>query len=92
MPRKRREESPTGVYHWIVRGMNKKDLFHEASDFLFFKSLLSTYKEIYDIKIYHYCLMTNHAHLLIWNPGLEKMAKFSQYVQRRYAYYYCKTY
>ncbi len=47
MPRKRREESSTGVYHWIVRGMNKKDLFHDDQDFECFRKLLFEYKTAY---------------------------------------------
>ena len=92
MPRKNRTESPTGVYHWINRGITKKDLFHKAPDYGFFVKLLKEYKTIYDIQIYHYCLMTNHVHLLISAPSTYELSKFSQYVQRRYAYYYSKTY
>ena len=92
MPRKNREESPTGIYHWIVRGMNKKVLFHDSEDYKRFKDLLIEYKQAYFIIIYHYCLMTNHVHLLVNTDKLERLSKFSQYVQRRYAYYYCSKY
>jgi|SRR3989344_2631806 len=92
MPRKRRQESLTGVYHWIVRGMNKKDLFHHAKDYERFKALLLEYKNTYQVLIYHYCLMTNHVHLLLHVPELKQLSKFSHYIQRRYAYYYCGKY
>lgn len=92
MPRKRRQASPTGTYHWICRGIHKKDLFHRPEDYGHFKKLLKEYKESFEIVVYHYCLMKNHAHLLIYSPSLENMAKFSQLVQRRYAYYYCGKY
>lgn len=92
MPRKKRQESPTGVYHWIVRGMNKKNLFHDPTDYEQFKSLLAEYKSVYLITIYHYCLMTNHVHVLLRAEALEKLSKFSHFVQRKYAYYYCKKY
>ncbi len=92
MPRKRREESPTGVYHWIVRGMNRKKLFHKAKDYRCFEDLLLEYKAVYDIKVYHYCYMSNHVHLLVKANDLESLAGFSQYVQRRYAYRYCGEY
>jgi len=92
MPRKRREQSSTGVYHWIVRGMNKKDLFHDAQDFDFFRKLLFEYKTSYQIVFFHYCFMTNHVHLLLKSVDLESLAGFSHYVQRRYAYYYCGRY
>jgi len=92
MSRKRRQESSTNTYHWICRGIHKKEIFHRPEDFKFFKSLLIEYKNLFDIHIYHYCLMTNHAHLLICSPAVQNMAKFSQLVQRRYAYYYCGSY
>jgi putative transposase len=92
MPRKKREESPTGIYHWIVRGMNKKDLFHDSRDFSFFYGLLKEYKRKYDVAVYHYCLMTNHVHLLVHCDRIERLANFSHFIQRRYAYSYCKKY
>lgn len=92
MPRKKRDESPTGIYHWIVRGMNRKKLFHSEKDYEFFEGLLLKYKAEYGIRIYHYCYMSNHVHLLVYASDLEDLAGFSQYVQRRYAYYYCGEY
>lgn len=88
MPRKKREASPTGIYHWIVRGMNKKQLFHHAADYSIFESFIKEYQSQYHLKIYHYCYMTNHVHMLIDAPSLEDLSSFSHYVQRRYAYYY----
>ena len=42
--------------------------------------------------MHHYCLMTNHIHMLIHADPIESLFQFSHYIQRRYAYYYCKTY
>lgn len=92
MPRKKRAESPTGVYHWIVRGMNKKDLFHEPKDYWRFRELIIEHKAAYAISVYHYCFMTNHAHMLLRSETLEALSGFSHYLQRRYAYYYCGQY
>src|SRR3989339_1345623 len=92
MPRKKREESPTGVYHWIVRGMNKRKIFHHGEDIVQFFSLMKEYQKENGILIYHYCLMTNHVHMLVWAGKMELLSRFSHYVQRRYAYYYCKKY
>ena len=92
MPRKRREESPTGVYHWIARGMNKKDLFHKPEDYRRFRELIREYQAAFSILIYHYCLMTNHVHMLVHSETRERLSRFSHFVQRRYAYYYCGKY
>ena len=92
MPRKRRQPSPTGIYHWIVRGMNRKKIFHSTPDYECFLSLIREHKSTHEVLVYHYCLMTNHVHLLLQAPNLERLAQFSQVLQRRYAYYYCKVY
>ena len=92
MPRKKRQRSPTGFYHWICRGIHKKDVFHRPSDYDFFRGLLRQYALIHGVLIHHYCVMTNHVHLLIYCPDLDDMSKFSQMVQRRYAYHYCGQY
>ena len=92
MPRKTRQESPTGVYHWITRGYLKKDVFRAKDDFGKFLELLKEYQPVYSIGIYHYCLMHNHAHLLVKAPSKEALSRFSHFVKRRYAYYYSKSY
>lgn len=92
MPRKRREASPTGIYHWIVRGMNKRRLFHEREDYGCFFDLVYEYAREEGIEVYHYCLMTNHAHFLLKTMELKHLSRFAHYVQRRYAYSYCKKY
>ena len=90
MARKRRIESPTGIYHWITRGINKKAVFHTPEDFQFFKQLVLEYKR--GIDIHHYCLMTNHVHMLLRADTTAVLGSFSQAVLRKYAYYYCRVY
>ena len=92
MPRYPRFESPTKVYHFINRGVNKKKLFHRPEDFRFYKDLIFEYKERFRIDIYHYCLMINHTHLLLRAEEAVLLSRFAHFIQRRYAYYYCKTY
>ena len=91
MPRGPRQESSTGYYHWINRGVNRKKLFHRKEDFIAFTGLIREYKAILEVDLIHYCLMSNHIHLLIRTKNLNSLFRFSYYVQRRYAYYYCKT-
>lgn len=92
MPRRPRQESPTGVYHFINRGVNKKKIFHNASDFGCYRKLLREYSDKLVIQIYHYCFMSNHTHLLLKAPDVQSLSRFGHFTQRRYAYYYCKTY
>ena len=32
MPRREREQSGTGIYHVMLRGINRQDIFEEAED------------------------------------------------------------
>jgi putative transposase len=92
MPRNKRLESPSGVYHWIARGVNRKKLFRQFKDYDYFLFLIADNARKHQIKIFHYCLMTNHVHMLIHASDLKSMVEFSHYLKRLYAYYQSKTY
>lgn len=40
------------------------------------------------MKIYHYCLMPNHVHLMVWVDEASNLSRFMQRVNGKYAYYY----
>ncbi len=65
MPRTARKQSKTGVYHIMLRGNNKQQIFLDNNDSKQFLRILLEYKEICGYKIYAYCLMGNHLHLLL---------------------------
>ena len=65
MPRKKKKKSITNVYHCIIRGINRQDIFLDRQDFLKFKKELISTKEIYSYRLYSYVLMSNHIHLQI---------------------------
>ena len=74
MPRKLRVPSPTGIYHVMQRGINRDDIFFDDIDLLKMEKILRSLAKPLDkngnpkpplCKIYAYCLMTNHIHLLI---------------------------
>ena len=91
MPRKPRAISESGCYHFITRGVSKKQIFHREKDYNFYLRLLYENKQLFRITIYHYCLMTNHTHILLRSKDKNTLSRFGHYVQRRYAYYYCRT-
>lgn len=74
MPRKLRVPSPTGIYHVMLRGINRNDIFHDEIDFMKMEKILRSLAKPVNkngnpekplCKIFAYCLMTNHLHLLI---------------------------
>jgi putative transposase len=52
-------------YHIMVRGNQKQVTFVEGADFLKYLDLLRHYKGEYGFKLYGYCLMPNHVHLIL---------------------------
>ncbi|MCP4024229.1 MAG: transposase [Desulfobacteraceae bacterium] len=65
MSRPLRIESPGAWYHVMNRGRRSEAIFHKPGDYQMFLDLLKQSRELWNIKVAAYCLMTNHYHLLI---------------------------
>lgn len=65
MPRNFRTKSKTGIYHVMLRGINKQIIFEGDADKRKFKEVLKERKEICNFQLFSYCLMDNHVHLLL---------------------------
>ena len=65
MPRQARKKSESGIYHIMLRGINKQVIFEDDEDYLKFLETLQAYKEVSGYKLHAYCLMSNHLHLLL---------------------------
>lgn len=68
MPRMGRVLLPNYPHHVIQRGHNRQVVFAESVDFQRYLSDLRELKDAFGVKVYAYCLMTNHVHLLL-APG-----------------------
>lgn len=91
MPRTLRKHSYTNVYHVMLRGINKRQIFIEDSDRRKFINTLKNTKEKYECELYAYCLMDNHVHLLIFDSK-GKLSNIIQSVAITYALYFNKKY
>ena len=87
MPRRAREQSDTGAYHIMLRGINRQDIFHDQGDKKKFVSTIKKYKEISGYNIYGYCLMSNHVHLLL-REGKESISQAMKRIGTSYVYWY----
>ncbi|AKL96108.1 transposase [Clostridium aceticum] len=65
MARTAREKSQTGIYHIMLRGIDKRNIFINDLDYEKFIEYTKKAKEKSDFTIYGYCLMTNHVHMLL---------------------------
>ncbi len=91
MPRQARLKSESGVYHIIMRGINRKIIFKDSEDFLMFIYCLQKYKGKSGYEIYAYCLMNNHIHILI-KIGDEPLEQVMRRICGKYVYWYNQKY
>ena len=68
MPRVGRVVLPDYPHHVVQRGHNRQVVFAAAEDFERYLSDIRELKEAFGVRIYAYCLMTNHVHLLLGPP------------------------
>ncbi len=65
MPRKARIVIPGVAHHVIQRGHNRQMVFAIEEDFQCYLQNLVELQNAFGVKLYAYCLMTNHVHLLL---------------------------
>jgi putative transposase len=87
MPRAARAKSETGIYHIMLRGINRQNIFEDEQDSERFLQILQECKAASGFALYSYCLMGNHLHLLlkVQNEGLEQIFRR---IGARFVYWY----
>jgi REP element-mobilizing transposase RayT len=91
MPKTAREISRTGVYHVMLRGINRQEIFEEKEDYLFFLNLIKKAKEKCSFELLAYCLMDNHVHLLMMEAD-NSISEIIRIIAGRYGSWYNKKY
>lgn len=83
MARKPRVHYPTALYHVIMRGNARQDIFFDDEDRIRFCLLLQEGTNKYGHRIHAFCLMTNHVHLAI-QVGDVSLSRIMQNLTFRY--------
>lgn len=91
MPRMARKVSSTRVYHIILRGNDRQDIFFDEQDYKKFIKEIKNAEEKYKYELYAYCLMTNHVHLVIYDKN-DMLSKIIQSLAVTYSAYFSKKY
>ncbi len=91
MPRDARVTSSSGIYHVIIRGANKQEIFHDDQDCIRFLRIILKYKKVTGIKVYAWCLMGNHVHLLL-KVGHVSISSVMKRIGVSYVWYYNNKY
>ena len=68
MPRKASVLVPECPHHIVQRGHNRNAVFLADQDYQFYLENLKEWKTAFGIKLYAWCLMTNHIHIVA-EPG-----------------------
>ncbi len=93
MPRNRRViPACDAALHIMARGNNRYYLFANDEDKAYYLSALRELKEENKIDIFHYCLMSNHVHLVVWLRARHTLSKCIKQLNLRYFNYYKRTY
>ncbi len=91
MPRQPRRKSHSKVYHCMLRGVNKQDIFFEKKDYLEFEDIIRKTKKKFLYQLYSYVLMPNHIHLEIKDEN-QKLSPIIHSMATSYANYFNKKY
>lgn len=88
MPRMARKKSSMQIYHVMLRGINKQQIFLDPEDNRYFIGLLKRYKVQCGYEIYAYCLMGNHVHLLIREGDGTSTGDIFRHIGSAFVYWY----
>lgn len=84
MPRAPRSLVDHGCYHLIARGNNRHYVFDVPDGHQRFLQQLLRAKQQYPLRLFHYCLMTNHLHLLVQVARGGDLPRFMQKLLQGY--------
>jgi putative transposase len=85
MPRFPRLVVPGIPHHVTQRGIRKQQTFFKALDYLTYLELVREHKEKAGVRIWSYCLMPNHVHMVVVPESESSLAKFFGTVHCQYA-------
>lgn len=91
MPRRSRQLSSSGIYHIMLRGINRQAIFEDDADGTRFLEILAEYKMVSNYRVLGYCLMGNHVHLLLLVEG-EPLSTILRRIASKYVYWFNAKY
>jgi len=87
MPRRAREKSSTGIYHIMMRGINRQEIFYDEEDYQRYIETLQRIILESEADLLGYCLMGNHTHLLI-KENIKEISHIIKRLGGSYAWWY----
>ena len=92
MPRRPRIILPGFTHHITHRGNRREAIFREEEDRTFYSGHLQKYSQLHRIRVYSYCLMTNHIHLIVVPETKPGPSRCLHDLHGRYSAYFNQEY
>ena len=84
MPRIARGQLERGVFHVLNRGNHRQTLFRHPEDFALFLDLLGGSVPKFAVKMWGYCLMGNHWHLVVEVENIKDLSAWMHWLCNRH--------
>ena len=84
MARKPRIHYPGALYHVILRGNDRQDIFFQPDNYLLWQSILIKALDRYGSSVHCFCWMTNHLHMMVQVED-EPLAETIRYAASQYS-------
>lgn len=91
MPRAARTKTNNSVFHIMIHSLSEINLFNDSEDKDVYLSLIKKAKTKFHFKVYAFCLMNTHAHLVFDSFGSD-ISKVMHYINLCYSIYYNNKY
>ncbi len=98
MPRspRNRQWTEAACYHVMNRGHNPETLFAQEQDFAYFLQrnprFIARYQKRLPLRLYHYCLLSNHFHLLLQLADPRPLSRLMAGLLRSFVHYFNRRY
>jgi len=83
-----RSKSASGIYHVMLRGIDRRKIFILEPDYLKFLEYIEKAKNKCAFEVYAYCLMPNHVHLLLKTEKDEEIGNIIKRITVGYVQYH----
>ncbi len=91
MPRIARKNLKGHYFHIMIQGIRKEYIFNEDKDKSLYLMLLYKNSIKCNVKIIAYCMMENHAHILVYSDKIENITTLMKRINTIYAMNYNKS-
>lgn len=91
MSRSLRLKLQGAIYHIMSRSISDIPLFRNSEDKKYYLNLIKKYMKIYRFKIYAYCIMDTHVHLLLDSSGAD-ISDIMHCINQCYAQHFNRKY